>query len=235
MKKIIILLLFFFTTTALAQAPLYIASSLVFPLSSPEQSGLLDKIAHEAFSRIGYKVIIKSLPSERALINANKGIDDGEILRIDGIEKLYPNLIKVPEKTFDFEFVILTKNKTIQISSWDDLTPYSVGIIKGWKILEKGIRSLSEVSHVENVDNLFTMLKKDRVDLVIYERVQAQYLIKKYQLDDIRVILPPLIVKNMYMYLNKRHIKLIPKLTEALKQMKQDGSYNRIFNNILNK
>jgi len=79
------------------------------------------------------------------------------------------------------------------------------------------------------------MLKKDRVDLVIYERVQAQYLIKKYQLDDIRVILPPLIVKNMYMYLNKRHIKLIPKLTEALKQMKQDGSYNRIFNNILNK
>lgn len=236
MKQIIFLflLLFFFPTSVLAKSSLYIGSSLVFPLSSPEQSGLLDKITHEAFSRIGYNVIIKSLPSERALINANEGIDDGEILRIDGIEKMYPNLIKVPEKTFDFEFVVLTKSNTIQISDWDDLTPYSVGIIKGWKILEKGTRSYSEVVHVENVNHLFNMLNKDRVELVIYERVQAEYLIMKNKLNDIRIILPPLLIKEMYLHLNKRHIKLIPELTEALKQMKRDGTYDRIINNVLN-
>jgi len=104
MKQLIILLLCYFTASASAQPLLYIGSSLVPPLSNPDQTGLLDKLTREAFSRIGYRVIIKSLPSERALINANKGIDDGEILRIDGIQKMYPNLVKMPEKMFNFEF-----------------------------------------------------------------------------------------------------------------------------------
>jgi polar amino acid transport system substrate-binding protein len=235
MKQLIILLLFYFTADVLAQSPLYIGSSLVPPLSSPEQTGMLDRLAHEAFSRIGREVIINSLPSERALINANEGIDDGEILRIDGISKMYPNLLKVPEKTFDFEFVVLTKSKTMQISNWEDLAPYSVGLIKGWKILEHGTRNVSVINSVENAEDLLNMLQKDRVDLVIYERQEAKYLIRKNGMDDIRMLLPPLAAREMFMYLNKRHIELIPELTEALRQMKRDGSYDRITNDALSK
>jgi len=123
----------------------------------------------------------------------------------------------------------------MKISNWDDLTPYSVGIIKGWKILEHGARNASIISSVENAEDLLNMLQKDRVDLVIYERHEAKHFIRKNDMDDIRMILPPLAIKDMYLYLNKRHIELIPKLAEALIQMKQDGSYASITNNVLNK
>jgi len=235
MKQLFILFFCYFSAVVSAQSPLYIGSTLVPPLSNPEQSGLLDQLAHEAFTRIGYKIIISLLPSERSLINANKGIDDGDIARIDGLWKMYPNLIKVPEKIIDYEFVVLTKNKTMNIATWEDLTPYSVGLIAGWKILEKGARNASVISSVDNEEGLFSMLQKDRVDLIIYERREANYMIRKKNMNDVRMILPPLAIRKMYLYLNKRHHKLIPKLADALKQMKRDGTYDRITQDILSK
>jgi polar amino acid transport system substrate-binding protein len=67
------------------------------PLNTPDQQGFVDLVATEAFRRIGVTVKTVKLPAERGLINANQGIHDGEMLRVGGLEKIYPNLIMVPE------------------------------------------------------------------------------------------------------------------------------------------
>ena len=71
------------------------------PLSSTEQTGMLDQIIKNAFFRLGLSASVTRLPAERSLTNANLGIDDGDILRIKGLEKIYPNLMPIPEKIMD--------------------------------------------------------------------------------------------------------------------------------------
>ena len=36
----------------------------------------------------------------------------------------------------------------------------------------------------------------------------------------------------MYMYLNKSHENLLPKLVEALREMKKDGAYKKIYDGV---
>lgn len=57
------------------------------PLSYPNNSGFHDKVIHETF----IKIENVHLPAERALINANSGIEEGVYVRIEGLDKYYPD------------------------------------------------------------------------------------------------------------------------------------------------
>jgi polar amino acid transport system substrate-binding protein len=220
-------------------SPLYAANVLVInttgkpPLNTPQRTGFMDLVTAEALRRIGYQMETVQLPAERGLTNSNAGIDDGEMSRIFGLEKLYPNLVRVPEKIMDWEFNAFT-NKAIHINAgWPDLSPYAVSFINGWKILEKNVPAKAEITKVKNPGQLFALLQKDRTDIIIYERWGGLNIIQQHRLQDIRVIMPPLAVKDMYIYLHKKHKKLVPHLTRALYEMKQDGAYQRIYDKTL--
>jgi len=43
----------------------------------------------------------------------------------------------------------------------------------------------------------------------------------------------PLAVKEMFIYLHKKHHSLVPQLSQALVEMKKDGSYQTLFNKYL--
>ena len=90
---------------ALAARPkLTLATGALPPLTSaPGHTGFLDALAQEVFGRIEVDASVLRLPVERALVNANAGIEDGDMFRAAGFEKDYPNLVQVPEKVLDFE------------------------------------------------------------------------------------------------------------------------------------
>lgn len=218
---------------ASAEQTLILNTTFPYPLSTDEQTGFVDIVVMQAFERIGYKFKSVNLPAERALKNANAGIDDGDLLRIGGLEKIYPNLIQVPEKIMDVEFSIFSKHKQIQIGKWKDLNTYSVAIITGWKMLERNITDVVELTKVKNVDQLFAMLLKDRVDTIAYSRWVGLGYIEQNSLRDVHIIQPPIAKRAMYVYLHKKHRALVPKLAKALRAMKSDGSYKKIFNQVL--
>jgi polar amino acid transport system substrate-binding protein len=222
-----VVLLFALTVPAYAQSPLFIGSAFEPPISSPGQKGIADRIARQAFARIGEEARITPLPAERSLLNAAQGINDGDLIRVEGLQRHYPDLIQVPEKLIDFEFVAFSKSPDFKIRSWDDLSPYSVGIVRGWKILEqRGAGAL--LTRVDSLALLFTLLAKGRADLVVYERLAGIQAVQNLQLKGIHPHEPPLEVQPMYLYLHKRHEALVAPLVAALKAMKQDGSYRRI-------
>jgi len=203
------------------------------PLNTPEQTGFMDLVATEALSRIGIKLKTIQLPAERGLKNTNAGIDDGEMSRIAGLEKHYPNLIRVPEKIMEWEFVVFSPSEINLTSGWQELKPYSVSFINGWKILENSVPSGVSLTKVKNPKQLFNLLQKKRVDLVIYERWGGLHYLKELELDSVKMRRPPLAVREMYVYLHKKHKAIVPKLNNALKQMKKDGSYNKLVQQIL--
>ena len=54
------------------------------------------------------------------------------------------------------------------------------------------------------------------------------YLLDKMGMHDVKQQQPLLAKKGMFMYLHKKHKKLIPGLTKALVAMKKDGRYDRL-------
>lgn len=197
------------------------------PLSNERQTGFYDLIIREGFKRIGIKINISHLPAERSLKNANSGIDDGDFVRISGLSRIYPNLLQVPEKITDFEFVVFTKNKTVAVKNWQSLYPYNVAIVRGWKILEENLAS-AVLFRVKNQNLLFNMLNKSRTDFVVYSKFEGLWIIKKKKYQEIRALSPPLAVREMFLYLHKKHKNLVHPLSETFKQMKRDGSFDEI-------
>ncbi len=198
------------------------------PLSTSRGSGFYDLVLKEAFSRAGYDIKIIRLPAERSLTNADEGITDGDFVRISGLDSIYKNLIQVPEKITDFEFVAFTKHIDIPIKGWESLQPYHIAIVRGWKILENNIVGTPSLVRVKNQDLLFSLLDNDRTDIVVYSRFEGYGIIKKNKMKKLTTLEPPLAIREMFLYLNKKHSRLIPLIDANLKAMKRDGTFDKI-------
>ena len=205
----------------------------IYPRATLQGTGINDQIIGEAFRRSGLRVKIVVVPAERALVNADKGIDDGIFVRIAGIDKIYPNLVMVPEKICEYEFVVFTMNPAIQISDWASLKPYHAGIVTGWKILEANIVGTRSLTKVRDPEALFSLLAHERVDLVVFDRIKGNALIRKRRMTGVKAVDPPLATRDMFLYLNRRHSGLVPALTMALREMKRDGTFEGIVSSVL--
>lgn len=198
------------------------------PLNTKSQDGFMDEVATEAFRRIGIQLQTALLPAERGLKQSNRGLVDGEMSRIKGLDKKYPNLVRVPEKIMDWEFVSFSYQSVSLKNGWSDLSGKLVAYINGWKILERNIPSSAEITKTANVDELFNLLRKKRTDFTVYERWAGHYRLHQLMMNDVKELKPPLAVKEMFIYLHKKHRSIIPKLSSALSAMKKDGSYQKL-------
>jgi polar amino acid transport system substrate-binding protein len=222
------LLSFILISNTFAEPSLTLSTFTGPPLSNKAGTGFYDLLLKEAFHRAGIVIEIIRLPAERSLINANAGITDGDFVRIAGLDATYPNLLRVPEKITDFEFVGFTKNVSIPTTSWKSLQPYDVAIVRGWKILEENIVGAHSLVKAKNQRLLFTLLKKNRADIVVYSRFEGYEMMNQLDMKDTHVLEPPLAVREMFLYLNKKHRALVPVIASHLRKMKRDGSYDAI-------
>jgi len=238
LKEVILAALFIttlcvFPPSCFSQPRLILGTFTGPPLSNPDQRGMVDRVLREAFNRTNVDIEIVHLPAERSLSNADAGIIDGDFIRISGLERLYPDLLRVPEKIVDFEFVAFTRHADFRTESWESLKPYHVGIEIGWKILEENIVGAATRTDVRNKEILFSLLANDRADLVVYSRFVGWETVRELGLKGIRVLEPPLAVREMYLYLNKKHLHLVPLISEAIQDMKRDGTFEKIRNDTL--
>lgn len=218
------------TVPTLAQAAEF---SLVSPASPPltgtaERPGFLDELAAAVFQRIGIEAKLTRVPGERALLNVDSGLDDGDFFRAPDIETDYPRLLRVPEPVMLYEFVAYTRRQDITLRTWSDLQPYAVAYPNGWKIFEHNVRHVKDLTVTPSIHELFPLLEADRVDVILISRWAAQPLIRQHGYK-YRALDPPLARVNMYMYLNRKHAALVPRLAQALRDMKADGSYQEIY------
>lgn len=129
--------------------------------------------------------------------------------------------------------MVFSKQQEFPIDSWQSLKGETVGLVRGWKIVEKNLQGLADLTPVRDGELLMQLLARDRVDHIVYEQWQGLALIKKKGYPDIHMLSPPLACEPMYIYLHKKHESLIPALAEALREMKKDGSYQAIFTETL--
>ena len=221
-------LLVFLSGAAQADETLRLNTGTRQPYTSNDRTGFLDLLIAEAFRRAGRKAEVAVYEaSKRALINANDGVDAGAAMRIKTLNETYRNLIRVPEKVIDNDFVAYTLSEPFPTEDWRSLAPYVVGHIIAWKVFERNLAGARLVTTVRGVDQLFSLLRNKRVDVILYERWQGLWHARSLGLD-LQVLDPPLAKRDMYMFLHERHAALVAPVAEALRAMKADGTYRAI-------
>ncbi|MBL4583812.1 MAG: transporter substrate-binding domain-containing protein [Pseudomonadales bacterium] len=119
--------------------------------------------------------------------------------------------------------------KPIDLSNgWDSLKGKQVGTIIGAKIVEKNMPKEARLTKVENRVQLLKLLENDKVGyLVVVRSIGEEYLYLNgisdiFSSDTVLSSVPG------YMYLNKNHSELVVKISQSLRNMKEDGSFRKI-------
>ncbi|MBA5640299.1 transporter substrate-binding domain-containing protein [Duganella sp. LX20W] len=234
MKSLLTLLAALLFALPGAAAPrLVLNTSFFAPITSPEHDGALDLLYAELFRRVGLDVVIQPASAERGLLNANSGIDDGDVSRVLGIEQSYTNLVRVPEPVMTYQMAVFTRHADFTVDGPASLRPYDVGILRGWKILERSITGTRSLQKLETGRQLFAMLAMDRIDVAVIEKLEGLHFIQSMGLQGVRILAPAYVEGEWFLYLHKKHAALAPRLAEQLRLMKRDGSYQRLFDQAL--
>lgn len=186
-------------------------------------------LMQELFKRHSYELEFQRLPLKRGLINANRGLDDGDGPRVEEIGDKYTNLVRVEVPILKISIHAHYKNKAIKINSWKDLKPYHVAVRTGTLIQVKNVKKVEpkEVTLVATNEKLFELLDENKVDVVIAGREQARELKTKIGYDKFMQS-PPLLQKDMYLYFNKKHKDKVKSFEGTLLKMKDEGYQERL-------
>ncbi|MBT3361631.1 MAG: transporter substrate-binding domain-containing protein [Rhodospirillales bacterium] len=210
-----------------------VASTSEPPLTTADGTGYFDRVYFELFRRMGLTPIRRKTGAERSMINLNTGIDDVTTPRVKGLSRVYPNIIQVPEKVIDIDFVAFTAGLEFAATDWSSLRPYNVGIITGWKILEINVTETRSLVKVDDARQLFLLLAKGRADTVIYEKWQGLSMARQLGISNIKVLGPPLATRAMYPYVHAGRQNLVADMAATLKTMKADGTFKQILGRTL--
>lgn len=192
----------------------------------------VDRIApvlKEAYRRIDCTIEIKRYPEERALFLANNGTVDGDLFRLrKGVEKKYPNLLKVPVSVQTADIVVFTKDISFKVDGWESLRPYRICFDRAFCGIKGFLTEGTHTDTVKSLEQAFRILDAGRTDLVLNGRGPAWELVEQMGLEGIRVLEPSVAHLPSYHYLHIKNKALLAPLTESLRQMEKEKMIQRI-------
>ncbi len=187
----------------------------------------------EVFKTHGYDLTVKTMPALRSLEAANTGQTDGDFLRQSEIDQAkYPNLVRVDCPTSYYPLYAFSNNPTIQIDGLKSLSSHQVILLRGETIMEKVIMPLipkDKITMVASYEQAFKMLAAGRADVVVSDKSRAFYHMKNLGIEDkITMVKKPLLLVNLYTWLNKKHAALADKIAATMKARMDDGTYEKV-------
>lgn len=204
--------------TGAAEAKPYLISQI----EGDPLSGRAFEIVREAYRRIGLEAQVELLPNERGIVSADSGDTDGDTIRMAGVEGRYPNLVRVPEAVLNYDTIAFTSGLKFKVDGWDSLRPYSLCVIRGMKLAEKGSEGMQR-ELVSSSESVMRMLKAGHCQVAILgEAIWLE--IDRLGTGPLRALEPPVETTPLYHYVHRRHAELVPRLAAALRQLRQDGT-----------
>lgn len=196
---------------------------------------IASKVLTEAYKRIGYNVQFTWLPAKRSLILANQGKTDGDIARIEGTEKVFPELIPVPNPIIDFQAAAYAISVAKEINHWGDLKGLKVGVVRGVRYANIGTKGFNPFL-ANNVPHLFRLLSDGHIDVAVVGRRQAQIeLQNNFKKSGIHSVGKSLISTPLHHFVHKKNTKLVALLNEVLAEMDKQGEIESIIDRAFQK
>ena len=135
--------------------------------------------------------------------------------------------MRVPFPIFKSELVAITIEPSIVVSDWQSLMPYKVIAPGSFRLIWKRLENHKNTHRAsDSLDALKKLINRD-VDVAIVNKYEAQRLMVVYGAESYVIQMPPLETHDIYHFVHKRNSHLIPALTNALKEMEEDGFLER--------
>jgi polar amino acid transport system substrate-binding protein len=185
------------------------------------------RVVQAAARRAGVPVVARMVPAERALALANSGATDGDVARIEGLERQYPNLVRVPEPVYRYSAYAFAYYRLEVTAGWESLRGHGICIRRGIKLFELRTESMQR-QMLDDERSILRMLRNGGCDMALLEPDSPVVKAAMAAQPPLYKLLPPLEVTPLYLYLHRSHAPLVPRFAEALKQMRQDGTLQKI-------
>lgn len=195
------------------------------------------KFYRHLFEKVGRTVEFKRLQYQRARHEMEVGALDGQYFRVEEFSSVAPTMLRVNEPLASLTFGFYAhKGALTGIEQLSDILhrtkrPLTIGYARGTAgieaspylpLLKKQHRLITTTTQFKGL----TMLAKDRLDLFIASsHFAASFMAKNSKLKPGIKLVAKLSKHNGYIYLHKKHVAIIPLLEQALRDIKQDGSY----------
>lgn len=219
--------IFFFILSLMAIASNVNAAKYTLTLNTPllkshetQETKVMLGLVANAFSALNIDVTYRYRPDKRSIIEANSGVVDGELARIESIVDLYPNLVVVPEELATTKLVAFALKPNIDLSTYKIVEHnYKIGYLSGWKNATSLLKNYQNKAEIREYDVLFKLLVNNRLDIVIYNRTAGGQILNGMKVADYQTS-SPLLSNSVYLFLHKRHAVLAPKVATQLKLLK---------------
>lgn len=187
----------------------------------------VEQVITLAYSRLGYKTIYLKLPPRRAIEFANSGGSDAELIRIEGLEERFPNLVMVKEPVTHIEIVAFSKNTSYAFKDWNSLANHSIAYLDGMILVEEAVKQF-QAKGFSSMSKTLELVVNDRYDVAVLPRIDGLGYLRKEGWHTVVALEPPLATRPLYHYVNKKHQHLVALLDQELKAMKLSGEWQRL-------
>jgi polar amino acid transport system substrate-binding protein len=218
---------------ALAQVPTQVLTigRVGLDFESP-LSDIAEEVMREASRRAGIELVFRRLPVLRSAEMANDGETDGDLARIVDVVARYPNLILVPTPISKFTVAIYAATPEITKMTRAEIRQLKIGTIRGVFTVIKHSRGLT-VTDTLGTNSALDMLGAGRFDAAMLDLLDTETFIAKNHVTGLYRWPHAWAVEPMYLLLNRKHAALVPRLNEALLQMKREGLIDKAFSDTL--
>lgn len=184
----------------------------------------------EAFKRLGVPIQITNYPLARRTLLVDHGDIDVDGGRVRAYGDAHPNLVRVEEPFVEYGFGLFTTHPALHLPSLDALrtTDWRVEYRRGILTCEKTLKPLlpaNRLSDISSEEQGLNKLLADRTDLYCDLDYVVQEVLNAPEFKDKNRIHKALSLGTVpiYMYMQRRHAELAPRLAAVFKKMKAEG------------
>lgn len=189
----------------------------------------LNMIYTEAFKRLNMEFVYKYTSPKRCMLLSDSGKVDGELWRVYDYNSAHPNLIRVDESPFSNRFCAYATAPDIKLNGWESLrgTDYKVDYRRGQKKTHEKLPDIVKKENLTMINHWTHGLKRliaGRSDIYVDIEWTIKDALKADEFKDSNIyIVGVMETLSSHAFLHKKHKQLVPKLSDVLKEMKNEG------------
>lgn len=181
-------------------------------------------ILEQAYQEHGYLPVSVTMPSRRALMESNAGTVDAELFRIAGIERSFPNLVRVPYPILRGRVYVIRHQDATSSFHPGLLANTPVAMLRGVIIEEQTAASLGMMPvYVDSYAQILAMVQRQRVPYGLFSEIADISPFGPLDWDQVQLVPQPVNEFELFHYLHQRHQELVDPLADSLRRMEERG------------
>lgn len=191
---------------------------------------ICSEIVTEIYSRLDYEVSIIEMSSMRAIKESEAGRTDGEVGRMYSYSDICSEVIAVPTPYYGADTTAFVRSDSgISGVTVENLNQFSVARISGVLNTDLLTSEVEETFDFLTIEDMLRFLQyRDDADLALVNRIGGLIALRKYEINGIVPLSPPIVRRDIYHFVNKKNAALVPRLNSMIKELKSSGELDEI-------